>query len=326
MISKLLLLLLINIVLFMWQLHLGSVEVSYSDWKLFILGQGSRELNIILNEIRIPRVMTSLVVGIGLSLAGFMMQVRFKNPLAGPFVLGVSSGASLGVALIVALSGSITILSVIPHFVGALVGSTLVLVCVLSLARYWNDASTLLIFGLMMSYITGAIVSLLLYHASDGAIRQFTIWGMGSFQQSQMYQVYLILGISFLVWVYLMWNNQAIDQYSFGKDYAKSLGIKVEELEWILLASSGILSSIITAYCGPIAFLGLMTPHLARLIFQTPKALHLLFLVPMMGIMISQVALILSMALNADVPINTSMGILGAPFVIWLLLQRKGMK
>lgn len=305
-------------------MNVGTVDLSIWDYLDYFLGRlVDPQSYIIIHDIRLPRILAAIVAGVALSLSGLLMQIYFKNPLAGPFVLGVSSGASLGVALNLSLVSLIPAFVFLPNILAAGLGAGAIFILVIWVAKRWNQASTILIFGLMVSYFTSAVVSVLMYYATSGVVKEFTIWGMGSFQGVDLSEGMVIGFITLIAFALMIRLNHPLDQLSFGRDYAKSLGVHVQKVELEILIWAGVLTSIVTAYCGPIAFIGLMVPHVTRLIFKTQRVLHLMVLVPLVGVLLSLIALTLSQVFSIVIPINTAMSVLGAPFIIWFLLRRR---
>lgn len=305
-------------------LHMGSAHLEGVHWWSWMTGElNHREYLMVIEDIRLPRYLTAVVVGLALSLSGYLMQIYFRNPLAGPFVLGISSGASLGVALVLTLGHWFIWFSGIPKVIAAGVGALWVFLLVIWVSKRWRSGSTLLIFGLMLSYLSGALVSVLMYYAKSGVVKEFALWGMGSFQQVGYFSIATMGVIFILVWLLMMGRNRELDQLSFGRDYAQSLGVSLGRLDMQILIGSGVLTAWVTAYCGPIAFLGLMVPHMAQLIFKTHRSIHLLVYIPLVGVVVSLLALWFSQGFDLILPINTAMSIMGAPFVIWFLLRKR---
>jgi iron complex transport system permease protein len=317
---------------FLLNVSLGSVSI-YPDEILEGLIAGSwiktSHAQIILNY-RLPKALVAILAGVGLSLSGLQMQTFFRNPLAGPFVLGISSGAGLGVALLMlagsafgisALSGGMSAWAI----VGAgTLGAGLVMVLVSLVAWRIQDSMTLLIVGLMFGSAVSAIVSVLSYYSGADALKLFTVWSMGSLGGLAWPQV-LVLGSVVLIGILpVIFSVKSFNAMLLGERYAKSMGVNPTFLRWMMILSTGLLAGSITAFCGPIAFIGIAVPHLARIIWKTADH-RILF--PASAI-IGAILLLLCDAIGQlpgsaqMLPINAVTSLVGAPIVIGLVLRR----
>lgn len=309
----------------------GSVAVSLSDFYAVLFGQSDQRLiQTILFEIRIPEVLTAISAGAGLALSGLLLQTLFRNPLTGPSILGISSGASLGVALVmlsgaVGYFGSNSWLSGVSVSLAGITGAMAVLAIIVLIARKMRSTVALLIIGLMMGYLVSALVSVLLFFSNEESIQTYVFWGMGSFADVKGVSLCLQLIIVFLAGVFMLFKSNVLNVLLLGDRYAQNLGINVKSTFVLLIIVSGILAGIITSFCGPIAFLGMAVPHLVRATFKTSN--HYV-LIP--GCLLTGASLALLCNFLADMPwsssvlpINAITPLFGAPVVIALILKRK---
>lgn len=308
-------------------LHLtwGSVSLSPNEiWNGLVAGEGVA--GSIVRDIRLPRVAIAISAGGGLALSGLLMQTFFRNPLAGPSVLGVSSGASLGVAVAV-LGG---------HWVGGALGlsglslaacggSFAVLAFVLFVAARHGGTIKLLVFGLMLSYAVGAMVSVLQSSARQAALQEFVFWGMGTFGSGSLQAACVLAFFTGLVALMALRQTRSLDAWTLGPRTAESMGVASRPFRGFVLASTGILTGLITASCGPIAFLGLAAPHVVRLLFAGRGHAQLIPLTLLAG---SWMALLADLVVRAPWnegsgwPLNAVLSLLGAPMVLHVLLKR----
>ena len=325
-------LLLLLLVAFGVNLSLGSVPIPIEDiFSSLFAGQTDRESwQYIIWNYRLPKALTAILIGGGLSLSGLLMQTLFRNPLAGPFVLGVSSGASLGAALLimgVSLLGGLGagyLTSDLSLIVASGLGSFRVLVIVLVVATRLNDAMAQLIVGLMFGSITAALVTVLSYFSQAEQLQKYIFWSYGSignlsWSQVGLLTVFVLSGIGISIGL-----MKALNAFLLGENYAVSMGISTKRSRnWIILAT-GLLAGGITAFAGPIAFIGLAVPHLARQLLGTQD--HRVLLPGVLlygGILMLVCDVIAQLPFSAYVlPINAITSLVGAPVVIWLLLRR----
>ena len=293
-------------------------------------GKGTAGPNrVIVLESRLPRTISSLLGGIALALSGWMMQTLFRNPLAGPSILGITSGASLGVAVVV-LSGSLFGFNLSSTFGsigiagGAIIGSTSILLIMLLAAGRMKDQITLLIIGIMVGHFTGAIESILQYKTSESALRTFVIWGMGTFADTNYLEIIIISIITALAIIPIYTQKQALNIMLLGDDYAQSMGIQVKKMRLVLILVSGLLAGVVTAFCGPIAFIGLVVPHIARMLLRTADHRKLFIPIILLGALIGLSCDFISRI--AEIPLNAITSALGAPVVIWILLRNSKSK
>jgi iron complex transport system permease protein len=327
-VPRILFLLLLTLVLFALELAIGSVHIPIADvWNVLSGGESSSEsTRIILLESRLPRALTAIISGAGLALCGLLMQTLFRNPLAGPSVLGISSGASLGVALLVLASGGILSGSaaLAVTALSAMAGAFAVLLIVVVVAKRLSDNATLLIFGIMLSFFTGAIVDALQFKSSNDSLRSFINWGMGSFAETNYSEIF-ILTLSLVLGKFIsIWILPRLNLLLLGEDYAQSMGVNTKQTRLLIILATGTLAGIITAFCGPVSFIGLAVPHIIRVWLRSSDHSRLYPLVIIAG---SAIALMCDLlARLMQLPLNTIASALGAPVVIFILFRGSNSK
>lgn len=286
----------------------------------------------IVMKTRLPQALTALVAGAGLAVSGLQMQTVFHNPLAGPSVLGISSAASLGVAFVVLLSGSIGG-GVVSHFglfgnvavtASAIIGALAVMLLIVVLSQHVQNNATLLIVGVMIGYIASAITGVLKYFSSEEDIRAFVIWGLGSFARVTGGQIGVFVGAMCIVLPLSMLLAKPLNMLQLGEQYAQNLGLNLSRARMLIISSAGILIAIVTAYCGPIMFLGLAVPHICRGLLQTADHRLLLPATLLCGADIALLCNLISRmpGMEGALPINSVTALIGAPVAIWVLLKR----
>jgi iron complex transport system permease protein len=283
---------------------------------------------------RLPKAITAVLVGMGLSISGLLMQTLFRNPLAGPYVLGLSSGASLGVAFVI-LGASILpsflsgiLLSPYGIVLASTLGSTTVLLLVLLVSQRLRDTMAILIVGLMFGSFTSAIVGVLTYFSSAEQLQKFTFWSMGNLGNLSWSSI-LILTICVMLGLFLsLLSIKPLNALLLGENYAKSMGLNFNRARLIIILATSILAGSITAYAGPIAFIGLAVPHIAKLVFQTSNHTVLFWSTLLFGAGIMLICDVVSQmpGMEITLPINAITSILGAPVVIWLLVRKRSFK
>jgi iron complex transport system permease protein len=330
---KYLVLLFILVFLFGLNLSLGQVSIPIKKIALLFFGEstGKESWDYIIYNFRLPKAIVAILVGLGLSVSGLLMQTLFRNPLAGPYVMGLSSGSSLGVAFVI-LGSNFLPSFVLPYVSSSLgiviascLGSFLVLLLVLLVSKKLKDTNAILIVGLMFSSFTSAIVSTLTYFSTAEKLQKFTFWSMGSLGNLTWPN---ILILTFVVTVGLalsFYSLKALDGLLLGENYAKSMGINIAKYRRIILIATSILAGSITAFVGPIAFIGLAVPHLAKIFLQTSNHKVLFVSTLFIGATIMLLCDVISQmpGANFTLPINAVTSLFGAPIVIWLLAFQK---
>ena len=313
----------------------GSVNIPFLDVLSGLSGNNmeTKSWNYILWNYRVPKAFTAILVGGGLALSGLLMQTLFRNPLAGPFVLGISSGASLGAALLLMgssfLSGifAFGILNDISLVVAASLGSFLVLLVVILVAQRIRDTMALLIIGLMFGSITSAVVSVLAYFTSAENLQRFVFWSFGSVGNLSSHQVSLLAVIVGIGTLMAIISIKKLNAYLLGENYAQSLGVSLKKSRLVIIIATGILAGGVTAFVGPIAFVGLAVPHLTRQLFDTMEHKILIPAVFLYGAILMLLCDTIAQLPNSAeiLPINAITSLVGAPVVIWLLVRKRKM-
>ncbi|MBQ0023568.1 MAG: iron ABC transporter permease [Prevotellaceae bacterium] len=320
---------------FLLNLTMGSVAIPLKD--VFTILFGGDETNEVWTSIilktRLPQALTALACGAGLAVSGLEMQTVFHNPLAGPSVLGISSAASLGVAFVVLLSGTIGggIMSNFGLFgntaltLAAILGALSVMALIVWLSQKVESNVTLLIVGVMIGYIASAIIGVLKYFSSEEDIRAYVIWGLGSFARVTGGQVYVFCGLMAVLLPLSMLLAKPLNMLLLGEQYAKNLGLNLMHARLLIITSAGILIAVVTAYCGPIMFLGLAVPHICRGLFGTADHRLLLPATLLCGASLALVCNLIARlpGLEGALPINSVTALIGAPVVLWVLLRKK---
>lgn len=319
--------------MFLASISLGSVTIPLQDVFASLTGGHAAKSTweyIIINY-RLPKAITAVLVGTGLSISGLLMQTLFRNPLAGPDVLGLSSGASLGVAFVILGAAflpsflSIIALSSYGIVLASTLGSILVLFLVLWVSQKLRDTMAILIIGLMFGSFTTSIVSVLSYFSTAEQLQKFTFWSMGNLGNLSWTNIVILtvcVGIGLLLSVK---SIKSLNALLLGENYAKSMGLNFKQARLIIIFATSILSGAITAFAGPVAFIGIAVPHIAKLTFQTSNHNILFWSTLFYGSIIMLFCDIVSQMPGFDVtlPINAVTSIIGAPVVIWLLVRKR---
>lgn len=314
---------LLLVFIFMANILLGSVSIPLYEFVEYLKGNSwsHPSYQAIIFEYRIPKALTACFAGSALAVSGLLMQSFFRNPLAGPYVLGISSGASLGVAvLLLFISGSYLIS--LP--LAACIGSLLVLIAMIWASKRFRSSVSLLILGLMISYLTGALVGVLQYFSKSEEIQSFVLWGLGSFAKTQWTDLQIMLPVLVVGLIFAYSRSKVLNSLLLGSSYAQSIGVSIKSIRRQLLYLVGILVAWVTAYCGPIAFLGMAVPHLVRLWVEESDHKITIPLVALTGACIALLCDMVAQAPGFDMvlPINSITSLFGAPFVIYYLLKK----
>ncbi|MBR2245247.1 MAG: iron ABC transporter permease [Prevotella sp.] len=333
--SNIVLLLLSILLLFVLNLLLGTVKIPVSDVVATLMG--SQEVSEIHRNIiwssRVPQALTAMVAGAGLAVSGLQMQTVFRNPLAGPSVLGISNGASLGVACVVLMSGSLggVALSRLGYIgdvamsVAAIVGSLAVMALILYVSQKVKGNVTLLIIGVMIGYLATAVIGVLKFFSVEEDIKAYVVWGLGSFSRVSGNQMVLFVVLMAILLPMSMLLVKTMNLLLLGDGYARNLGLNIRRARMLVILCSGVLVAIVTAYCGPIMFIGLAVPHLCRAIFRSSD--HRIL---MPGTLLAGAALALLCNLIARMPgfegalpVNSVTALVGAPVIASVLFRRR---
>lgn len=332
----LLILIFVSILLFfILNLVLGTISIPVGSIWNILSGTGDEPLiwqNIIWKS-RFPQTLTALVAGAGLSISGLQMQTVFRNPLAGPSELGISSGASLGVAFIILLSGSIagTALSTLGFFgevavsVAAIAGAMTVMAIIIAISQRIRGNVILLIIGVMIGYIATAIIGVLKFFSNDEDVRAYVIWGLGSFAKVSGNQVYTFVFIMAVLIPLSFLLIKTLNLMLLGDGYARNLGLNIKRARLYVICCSCVITAIITAYCGPIVFLGLAVPHLCRTIFVSSDHRILMPAVTLTGASLALLCNLIARmpGFEGALPINSVTALIGAPIVISVLFGKR---
>ena len=323
------------VLLFFVNISFGSITIPFKEiYTSLTGGQASKSTwEYIIINYRLPKAITAILVGMGLSISGLLMQTLFRNPLAGPYVLGLSSGASLGVAFVILGASllppflSTILLSSYGVVLASVIGSSVVLLAVLMISQRLRDTMAILIVGLMFGSFTSAIVGVLTYFSSAEQLQKFTFWSMGNLGNlswSSLLILTVCVGIGLLL---SLFSIKPLNALLLGENYARSLGLNFKKTRLIIIFATSILAGSITAYAGPIAFIGLAVPHIAKLVFQTSNHSVLYWSTLLLGASIMLICDVISElpGLEITLPINAVTSIIGAPVVIWLLVRKRKM-
>lgn len=312
-------------------LCVGSINISISESIDALCGNGSDEMHFIMIELRFPQMITAILAGSALAVSGLLMQTLFENPLADPSLLGINSGASLGVAIaLLVLGGSWTmgdntlsgiVLTIVAAFVGASIVNLLLVVC----SRLLHGNLALLIAGVMVSFVISAIISLLSFYASADGVRSFVVWGLGDFSEVSLQRLPLMIVLTMLPMLMLLWLATPLNAMLLGMDYATNLGINVRRVRTLSLLITGGLTATVTALCGPISFIGLAVPHIARMFFSTSNHRQLLPACVLIGANVALLSLIISHSPGERgiLPLAAITPLMGVPIVFYILFKSK---
>ncbi len=324
---------LLLVIAFFINISLGTVSIPFSEVISSIFGGAPTKSSwqYIILDYRLPKAITAILAGGGLAVSGLLMQTLFRNPLAGPFVLGLSSGASLGVALLILGAGVFGgtlggfLLGSWSLVMASALGSFLVLLAVLSVTFKVKDTMTILIIGLMFGSVTSAVVSVLSYFSNAEQLQQFVFWSFGTLGNVSWNGI-TILFICIAVGLIISLSSvKSLNALLLGENYAKSMGINIKKTTLLIIIATSLLAGGITAFAGPIAFVGLAVPHLTRQYFTTSNHIVLVPAVVLSGAILMLVCDTVAQVPFSDftLPINAITSLLGAPVVIWLLVRKR---
>lgn len=330
-----LLLILLIVLLFFLNIFYGSVRIPVKE--IFVMltgGEPEREAwRLIVLETRLPQAVVAMLSGAAISVAGMLLQTLFNNPLAGPEVLGINSGAGLGVAVVMLFAhgvfsvGGMGLAGYLALFAGAFAGAAVIIVIILFLSSLLKNKVFLLIVGVAVGYLASSVISVLNYFATSEGVHSYLVWGMGSFSAVSLGQLplYAVL-VLFLLSVSLFMTKQ-LNALLLGDAYARNLGVNVKVLRCILLTVAGMLTAVVTAFCGPIAFIGLAVPHIARLLLKSNNHKYLLPGTLLAGIMVALVCNLVCQlpGENGLLPLGAITPLIGAPVIIYVVLKNRNL-
>lgn len=321
------------LVFFVADICLGTVYIEPGQVLDALLGlenaETSKTIRYIITEMRLPRAIMAILTGAGLAIAGLLMQTLFRNPLAGPFVLGISSGAGLGVALVImgATAFGLGVISGIGIITASVVGSLIVLLLIILMSLRIKDTMGLLIVGLMVGSLSSAVVGILSYFSNSEELKRYVFWSLGSLGNIDWDDLFILSLLFLIAIVLLIWIIKPLNALLLGESYALSLGINIKKTRWIIIIITSIMAGSITAFAGPIAFIGLAVPHLSRLILPTVNHKILLPTAILLGATLLLFCDLVSQLpfSNYSLPINAVTSLLGAPLIIWLIMRKRNL-
>ncbi|RAJ35525.1 iron ABC transporter permease [Pedobacter cryoconitis] len=329
---KVLVLLVILFVAFLLDVALGSVHIPLKDVikVLFTPDAGNDTWVYIIEKIRLPKALTAIIVGCGLSVSGLQMQTLFRNPLAGPSVLGITAGASLGVALVMLSAGSITSLYTIKELgisgswliiVASSLGAALIMILIVSISSSLKDNVIVLIVGVMIGNITLSVISIWQYFSSPELIKDYLLWTFGSLGGVTGSQLLILAVVVFAGLLISFLSSKLLDALLLGDNYARSMGLTVKRARILIIGSTSILAGGITAFCGPIGFIGIAVPHLARALFNTSSHRILIPACCLIGTVLMLICDLVAQLPGSQtvLPINVITALVGSPVVIWII-------
>ena len=324
---------LLIVVLFALNLLLGSVSIPVSDVVNILMGGEPQKASwhYIIMESRLPQAITAMLSGGALAVSGLMLQTAFRNPVADPGIFGINSGAGLGVALVMLLlggslsAGSVSLSGFVAILVAAFVGAMSVMAVIFFFSTVVRSNVMLLIIGIMIGYISSSAISLLNFFATDEGVKSYMVWGMGSFGGVSMRQMPLYASVTLLGLAVSIMLIKPLNALLLGEQYAENLGINTRRTRNLLLITTGLLTAITTAFCGPVSFIGLAVPHITRLLLTTENHRSLLPATILCG---AAVALLCNLICflpgeHGVIPLNAVTPIMGAPVIIYVIVRRR---
>ena len=324
---------LVLLLLFAANLFYGSIDIPASE-VLSIMTGGSAQRDVwrvVVLETRLPQALTALLAGSSISVAGLLLQTLFRNPLAGPEVLGVNSGAGLGVALVMLLAGGVSAFGLGGYFAvlgGAFAGALFVITIILLLATLLRNNMFLLIAGVAVSYMTSSAITLLNYFSTAEGVHSYMVWGMGSFGGVTMLQMPFFASVVLGLLIVSLALAKPLNALLLGDSYAVNLGVNVKGVRAVSLCVTGLLTAVVTAFCGPVSFIGLAVPHIARLSMRSNNHRHLVPATIMLG---GAVALMCNLVCQLPdesglLPLGAITPLVGAPVIIYVVIKNRGLR
>ncbi len=315
---------LLTVLVALCSLGLGAVSIPIQEVFSILCGQDEvpAHWHYIVWQMRVPAMLTAALTGASLGVAGLLLQSYFRNPLAGPSILGITNGANLGVALVIVGTGTSAAFNTIG---AALAGAMLTLLLLLGVGRLVRQSVTLLIVGILLSYLTSAILTLIHYNASADGVQAILLWGMGSFHQVGLANLPIFAASTLLPLLAALWLIRPLNGWMLGELYARNLGISTTQVRWLVLIVTGVICAITTAWCGPIAFIGLSIPHVARMVFRTDNHRTLLPATMLLGALCALLCLCLCVAPSDGqiLPINAVTPLFGIPVILLVILGKR---
>jgi iron complex transport system permease protein len=319
--------------LFVLNLVMGSVSIPVADTIHILMGDEAvrPSWRFIILESRLPQAITAILSGASLAVSGLMLQTAFRNPLAGPSVFGINSGAGLGVALVMLLlggslsAGSVSVSGFVAILLAAFVGAMTVMAVIFFFSTLVRNSVMLLIIGIMIGYISSSAISLLNFFATDEGVKSYMVWGMGSFGgvSMRMMPTFALVTLAGLAGALLL--IKPLNALLLGDRYAENLGVNIVRVRNWLLVVTGLLTAIVTAFCGPVAFIGLAVPHITRMVLRTDNHRLLLPATILMGSIVALVCNLLCVLPGESgvIPLNAVTPLIGAPVIIYVIMTRR---
>ena len=324
---------LLSLLLFAANLFFGSIDIPFSEVLSIISGADAKRdvWRVVVLDTRLPQALTALLAGASISVSGLLLQTLFRNPLAGPEVLGVNSGAGLGVALVMLVAGGMSAFGLggyIALLGGAFAGALFVIIVILLLATLLRNNMFLLIAGVAVSYMTSSAITLLNYFSTAEGVHSYMVWGMGSFGGVTMLQMPFFASVSLVLLMVSLAMAKPLNALLLGDAYAVNLGVNVKTVRAVALCVAGLLTAVVTAFCGPVSFIGLAVPHIARISLRSNNHRHLIPSTIMLG---GAVALLCNLvcqlpAESGLLPLGAITPLIGAPVIIYVVIRNRGLK
>ena len=322
-----------SIVLFVLNLLMGSVQIPVEDVVRILLGDETEKASwqFIVLQSRLPQAITAMLSGASLAVSGLMLQTAFRNPLAGPSVFGINSGAGLGVALVMLFLGgglsvgSVSISGFAAVLMAAFIGAMAVMVVIFFFSTLVRNNVMLLIIGIMIGYISNSAISLLNFFATDEGVKSYMVWGLGSFGGVSMSNMPLFASVTLMGLLGALLLIKPLNALMLGDQYAENLGVNILRTRNWLLIVTGVLTAITTAFCGPVAFIGLAVPHIARLLLTTDNHRQLLPATLLCGSAVALVCNLICYLPGEDgvIPLNAVTPLIGAPVIIYVIAKKR---
>ncbi len=331
------------LLVFIGNLYVGAVSIPFGQVTDILFGHPDQSVSagirFIVLESRLPAALTAILGGAGLAVSGLLLQTAFRNPLAGPSILGINSGASLGVAAVMLVGGGSMIAGTmelggeIAIMAGAMAGSFLIMAILLALSALLRNDLMLLIAGILVGYLASSVIMILNFSATSDGVQNYVVWGMGSFTTVPLSRMPLLALLVTVGLAFAIMLAKPLDLLLLGNDYARNLGINIGRIRNLLLLATGILSAAVTAFCGPISFIGLAVPHMARMVMKTDTHRILLPATIVMGAIIGAACNILSVLPSSGIipgvssasmlPLNAVTPLFGVPVILYVILRRR---
>ena len=324
---------LLSLLLFAANLFFGSIDIPFSEVLSIISGADAKRdvWRVVVLDTRLPQALTALLAGASISVSGLLLQTLFRNPLAGPEVLGVNSGAGLGVAFVMLVAGGMSAFGLGGYLAllgGAFAGALFVIIVILLLATLLRNNMFLLIAGVAVSYMTSSAITLLNYFSTAEGVHSYMVWGMGSFGGVTMLQMPFFASVSLVLLMVSLAMAKPLNALLLGDAYAVNLGVNVKTVRVVALCVAGLLTAVVTAFCGPVSFIGLAVPHIARISLRSNNHRHLIPSTIMLG---GAVALLCNFvcqlpAESGLLPLGAITPLIGAPVIIYVVIRNRGLK